>query len=165
MSDKSVNIVNNIKKSSPWIRVLFMLAFAALLYLVLIPVVAVFALAQALFSILGGDSNANLRYVAGVIELYISQIVKFLTYNTEEKPFPFSDLPEIDTDSIEQEKAQKADAPAASGAGKGNAASNTVIDEGLVVASKKTPAKKTASKKKGRGKIVKKEDAAKKPKE
>ncbi len=160
MSDEFIEIVDNIKKPSPWIRVLFMVAFATLLYMVLMPIVAVFAVAQALFSILAGDSNANLRYVSGALELYISQIVKFLTYNTEGKPFPFSDFPEIDVDSIDQENAQKADAPTASAGGKNNDANNTVTDEGVVVAKKKT-----AAKKKSRGKITAKEDAAKKPKQ
>ncbi len=166
MSDELEEIVDNIKKSSAWIRVLFMLVFAAALYFIILPLILVLSIAQALFSILTGDSNANLRYFSATLELYISQIINFLTYNSEEKPFPFSDFPEVEDGSPAKERTEQTNGRAGSrnnGSGdSGDDTTDKVASDKSTEAKKKPAVKKAASKKKPIKKTVAKKEAASK---
>ncbi len=105
MSDEFDDIVDNLREPSAWIRILFMVGFALLLYLVITPVMLVLGLAQALFAVLTGSDNEKLRILGGALVEYVHQILSFFTYNTNEKPFPFSDFPEMnfpDDDQISE---------------------------------------------------------------
>ena len=93
MSDDLDDIVENLREPSAWIRVLFMLGFTALLYLVLAPLVLVVTLAQALFSVFTGEDNDNLRNFSASLIAFVTQILKYLTFNSNRRPFPFSDFP------------------------------------------------------------------------
>lgn len=93
MAEELDQIVDNLKKPSAWLRVLFMLGFAILLYLVIAPVFIVLMVVQALFVLITGDSNENLRLLGAAIGQYVLQILLFISYNSETKPFPFSDFP------------------------------------------------------------------------
>lgn len=106
MSDQLDEMVDNIREPSAWIRGLFVVAFIVGLNVIILPIILVLSIVQILFSLCTGESNANLRYFAGTLELYISQIIRFLTYNSERKPFPFSDLPELDVETVENGKQQ-----------------------------------------------------------
>ncbi|OFE11474.1 hypothetical protein PHACT_13060 [Pseudohongiella acticola] len=97
MSDE---LVNNLKRTSAWLRVLFMLGFAVALYVVGV-VLLVLMLAQILFSLITGDDNSNLRRLGSALTLYVSQILAFLTYNSEEKPFPFAPFPLVTEDEVD----------------------------------------------------------------
>ena len=95
MSEEFEDIVDNLREPSVWIRILFMVGFALLLYLVITPVLLVLGLAQALFVLFTGEDNEKLRGLGGALAEYVHQILSFFTYNTNEKPFPFSDFPEM----------------------------------------------------------------------
>lgn len=117
MSDELLDIVDNIKQPSVWIRVLFMAVFVVASYILLLPLIVIISIAQALFVLITGKINENLRYFAATLELYVAQIIKFLMYLTELKPFPFSDLPEVEDtslsesgDSTEKKKSNATDA-------------------------------------------------------
>lgn len=86
MSDE---YVENLKKPSAWLRVLFMAGFVLALYVAGV-ILLVLMLAQILFSLITGEDNANLRRLGASLTLYVAQILQFLTYNREEKPFPFA---------------------------------------------------------------------------
>ena len=58
-------------------------------------VVAVVSCIQFLFAIITGQDEPKLRRMGLGISEYIKQGLMFLTYNTEEKPFPFADWPEV----------------------------------------------------------------------
>lgn len=103
MSDDLEEIVENIKKPSAWIRIIFVLLFAIALHVIFVPLMMILSIAQALFSVFTGDSNDNLKYVAASLELYIAQILKYISYNSEQKPFPFSSFPEVDEDLSDSE--------------------------------------------------------------
>jgi len=89
MSD---DIVDNLKEPSHWLRILFMLGFSVALYVVGM-VVLVLTLAQVLFSLLSGKDNPNLRSLGSSLSRYIFEILMFLTYNSEVRPFPFTPFP------------------------------------------------------------------------
>src|SRR5690554_2636714 len=81
---------SNLLSSRHWLRLVFMLLFAALLQIAGI-VMWVLVILQFLFSLISGQDNRNLRELGSSLSRYIYQTLKFLSYNSEEKPFPFSD--------------------------------------------------------------------------
>ncbi len=95
MSD---DIVENLKQPSQWLRIAFMLALAIALYVASV-VLTLLTLAQAVFSLLTGSDNQNLRALGRDLATYVKQILDFLTYNSELKPFPFSDYPGANDDA------------------------------------------------------------------
>lgn len=96
MSD---DIVENLKKSSQWLRIAFMLALGVALYVASV-VLTLLTIAQAVFSLLTGKDNENLRALGKDLSTYVHQILEFLTYNSELKPFPFSPYPGCEEVSI-----------------------------------------------------------------
>ena len=82
-----------------WLRLVFMLLFGIISgvagYIITAVVVINFV-----WGLVTGEGNDKLRDFGSSLSQYIYQILRFLTYNTEDKPFPFSDWPE----SEQQEK-------------------------------------------------------------
>lgn len=143
MSEDLDDIVENLREPSAWARIAFMLGFSIVLYMVIIPLTLLLTLAQALFSVFTGEDNDNLRNFGASLLAYISQVVRFLTFNSEARPFPFSDFPEWDG-AIEAEKEEKESnaKPAAADSSAGN--ESAAVDKPAV---KKTAKRKPASKK------------------
>ncbi|GGY71085.1 hypothetical protein GCM10011613_14560 [Cellvibrio zantedeschiae] len=88
-------IKSNLTSSKHWLRLIFMLIFAAVLQVASI-VMWILVIAQFIFSLITGVDNINLRRFGHSLSIYIFDTLKFLTYASEEKPFPFSDWPEPD---------------------------------------------------------------------
>ena len=130
MSEKLDNIIDNLKQSSVWVRIILMVAFAVVLYPVFL-VLLVLMIAQMLFVIITGESNANLRSLGVALSAYIFQIVQFMSYVTDTKPFPFSEFPKAENDDLNVSNEIKQDKK------------NTVINKKS--ATKKVAKKKTAS--------------------
>lgn len=147
MSEELDDIVDNLKEPSAWIRIVFMIAFATVLYVIIAPVILVLMVAQALFSVFNGSSNNNLRFLGAALNKYVYQILEFISYNSEEKPFPFSDFPQLESsDDGNGEPAAKA--PANSSKAQTEAEDNGSKTVKKKAASKKTAAKKSPAKKK-----------------
>tara|TARA_B110000858_G_scaffold198463_1_gene265315 strand:+ start:14690 stop:15130 length:441 start_codon:yes stop_codon:yes gene_type:complete len=108
MSDELEEFVENIKERSFWVRILCMVAFAVAVYIIIVPMILVLSIVQSVFTLLNGQTNANLKYFSATLALYVIQIIEFLTYLSEAKPFPFSDLPEVEDDSLQEESASTA---------------------------------------------------------
>ena len=85
---------SNLKSSKHWLRLVFMLIFAAILQVASI-VMWVLVIAQFIFSLVTGVDNLNLRRFGYSLSVYIFDTLKFLTYASEEKPFPFADWPQV----------------------------------------------------------------------
>ncbi len=98
MADDMDQIVDNLKQSSSWIRVLFMLGYAILLYVIIAPVIIVLMIVQALFVLITGTYNSKLKYFGAALAQYVQQIFLFISYNSELKPFPFADFPGFDAE-------------------------------------------------------------------
>ena len=153
MSDKLNEIVDNITQPSAWIRILLMTVFAVASYFILLPLILVLSIAQALFTLITGKGNANIRYFSSTLELYISQLFKFMTYLSEVKPYPFSDLPEVEDDSLQQESAPKKTSKKTDGAAKHEV---KVFAASTAVGKKKAATKKSAIKNVAKKKAPKK---------
>ena len=89
------HIKSNLTSSKHWLRLVFMLLFAAILHVASF-VMWVLVIAQFIYSLVTGEDNANLRKFGHSLSIYIFATLKFLTYASEEKPFPFADWPVVD---------------------------------------------------------------------
>jgi len=96
----SDDISENIRQRSQWVRIFFMLAFTVALYVTAV-VLLVLVIAQALFALLSGRDNLNLRRLGANLTAYVSEILAFLTYNSEHRPFPIGPFPWLDDDDME----------------------------------------------------------------
>lgn len=76
-----------------WLRFVFMVLFA-FVACVASYVVAVLIVIQFIFALVTGEGESRLRSFGGSLSTYLFQILQYLTYNSEEKPFPFKDWPE-----------------------------------------------------------------------
>jgi hypothetical protein len=79
--------------SATWLRGLFIILFAVIYGIaeVLLTAVVVFQFFATLFT---GETNARLRAFGLSLAAFIYQIVSFVTFNSDEKPFPFGPWPE-----------------------------------------------------------------------
>jgi len=75
-----------------WIRLLFMVLFAVVNYLVQI-VSWVIAVIQFIVTLVTGKPNQNLLSLAEGLSKFSLHILRYLMYATEEKPYPFSAWP------------------------------------------------------------------------
>ena len=95
-NQKGASMDNNLKEKllvkSKWMRGLFMLFFAIIKHFVsgLISLIALFQFIVDLFM---GKPNDKLLEFTKHLNTYLLQIANFLTYNSEEKPFPFINWP------------------------------------------------------------------------
>lgn len=86
-------IKSNLLSSKHWLRLVFMLLFAGLLQLAILVMWFVVTL-QFVFSLITGKDNSKLRDFGHGLSTFIYQSLQFLSYNSDEKPFPFNDWPE-----------------------------------------------------------------------
>jgi len=85
---------SNLLSATHWIRLVYMVLFALVLQVagtVMYFVVTV----QFVYSLVTGKNHEILRNFGGNLSTFIYQTLQFLSYNSEEKPFPFSDWPAI----------------------------------------------------------------------
>lgn len=75
-----------------WLRALFMVLLG-MLYSLAGTVLFVVAVLQFIFVLMGSAPNVRLLAFGRSLGSYVQQLVNFQTFNTEEKPFPFSDWP------------------------------------------------------------------------
>ena len=91
MTDRKTHLTN----PATWIRLGFMLVFTLLLMAgsLIISIIVVMQFALVLVT---GSDNENLRNLGQGLGKWIYQAFMFLTFNSEEKPFPFDEWPTID---------------------------------------------------------------------
>lgn len=82
----------SLTESKSWLRGLYMLLFAVI-YWVAETVLAAVAIIQFIFLLIAHGPNERLRDFGDDLSVYFYQIVSFLTFNTEDKPFPFEPWP------------------------------------------------------------------------
>lgn len=83
-------INDNLKKLSTWKRIFFMAIFAVIIGLVRLLLWTV-VLLQIASTLLTGQVNANILKFGRHLSAYVYHILVFLTYNSDNLPFPFSD--------------------------------------------------------------------------
>jgi hypothetical protein len=88
----------NLSKRSTWLRGLYMLLFWLIYNVAEIVMIAV-ALFQFVVTLFTGKANLRVLEFGQSLSIYIYQVWRFLTFNSEELPFPFAAWP---TNSMHQ---------------------------------------------------------------
>lgn len=83
----------NESKDHAVIRVLYVILFYVIYGLTDV-VFALIAIVQTVLNLFGGGPSMTLKLFGASLGLYVKQIADYLSYASEEKPFPFSDWPE-----------------------------------------------------------------------
>jgi hypothetical protein len=86
--EESKSIKSNVKSRSTWLRLLFVLVVIGLYWVCAVVVGAVVTL-QCFWLLITGESNEKLRRLGQKLATYIYQAIRYLTFDTEERPFPF----------------------------------------------------------------------------
>jgi len=108
-TEQKNEIGQNIKSERQWLRALFMVLYWILFQLLQFATGAV-AIVQWLFVLITGKRNDNLLAFGDSLAQCVEQIVAYLTYNSEDKPFPCSEWPKareaepLITDEVTGEK-------------------------------------------------------------
>lgn len=76
-----------------WIRLLFMVLFAIVVYFIAIPLVWLIGAFQFFYTLFTNTALKTLEPFSDGLSQYIHQIMSFIIYVTEQKPFPFSSWP------------------------------------------------------------------------
>ena len=88
-------LLKNLTSEHFWIRLFFMLVYLILVEIA-VPVLTLFIIVQFIYRLFVGECQADLFRFSSSLTKFVLQAYRFLTYQTEVKPFPFSDWPEAD---------------------------------------------------------------------
>ena len=87
-SEKPSDLEQNLRARSTWLRLVFMIVIA-ICHEVARLVGGVIVLLQFLHVLFTGKPNARLLDTGLSLAQYVYQVVEYLTFNTEVRPFPF----------------------------------------------------------------------------
>lgn len=93
--NKETSLKSRLLSAEQWLRFMFMALFAAIAC-VAAYVLFILVVVQFLFALFTGKDDNRLRGFGYSLAEYFFQIFSFLTYNTNNKPYPFSDWPAVD---------------------------------------------------------------------
>lgn len=88
-------VKRNILSGNQWLRMLFMVGYLLASWVLTLVLLATI-LVQTVIILITGETNTNLRRFGILCGVFMHQIIHFLVYGSDEKPFPFSEFPDID---------------------------------------------------------------------
>ena len=93
----SSDVKGNVLNADVWLRVIFIILFWILLTLIgwVLGAVVIVQFVIVLFS---GERNEQLSSFGSRLGAYLKQIVDFMCFTSDEKPFPFSEFPDDNSD-------------------------------------------------------------------
>lgn len=88
----AVGVKENATSAAVWMRGLYIIVFGVILYFVfgLVWLLVIFQFLTKLFT---GGLNQQLRRFAAPLSRYVSQMLNYITFQSDERPFPFSPWP------------------------------------------------------------------------
>lgn len=86
------DLKKNVKDKDTWLRFVYLVMFGVVFYLcsMLAFACSVFQFLAKLFS---GSSFEGLSEFGDSLATYLSQVIRYMTFASDEKPFPFAPLP------------------------------------------------------------------------
>lgn len=81
---------NNFLNPDFWLKLVFILVFFFALYLLFFPILIIIVIIQFGSVLITGKDNEDMRKLSATFGNYILHIILYLTYNREDRPFPFS---------------------------------------------------------------------------
>lgn len=88
------DLKQNLSKSSIWTRLLYMLLFV-IFYSVAEVVITAVVIFQFVVVLVTDGPNTRLLSFGQSLSRYVYQVMRFLTFNSEQHPFPFGGWPEV----------------------------------------------------------------------
>lgn len=86
------NIKENLKETATWLRAIYMLLFA-IVYSIAEIIIVVVIFFQFLSVLITSNKNEKLLTLGQSLSTYIYQIMVYLTFNSEARPYPIADWP------------------------------------------------------------------------
>ena len=84
----SSELEKNVKQKSTWVRLFFMIVLAVLYGLSRVVIGAVVVI-QFFYVLLTGETKEQLKSFGHSLAIYSYEVIDYLTFNTDDKPFPF----------------------------------------------------------------------------
>ena len=97
-----MDIKDNAKNTDTWLRGLFILVFGVVFYF-LYGLIWLLVIFQFITKVITGELNSNLEQLSTKMTSYAMQILNYITYQSEDRPFPFSPFPEGDVEALSPE--------------------------------------------------------------
>ncbi len=91
----SSELKQNLTRGETWIRMLYVVLFAAIYTVAEVVLVAV-VVVQFGFVLISGKRNPNLLQFGGRLSRYMYDLLLYFTFRSDAKPFPFDDWPAAD---------------------------------------------------------------------
>ena len=91
----SNDLKQNLTRAGTWIRVLYVILFAAIYTVAEIVLVAV-VVVQFGFVLISGKRNPNLLQFGARLSRYMYDVLRYFAFSSDAKPFPFDDWPAAD---------------------------------------------------------------------
>ena len=107
--------MNEIKKEellkpSKWIRLLFMVVYSLIIEIIALPLILILIFLQFLFHLIAGSPNNQIKNITNWLIGFLTESFEYLTYKTEQKPFPFDQDDEVEgNDDIKEVVAESSD--------------------------------------------------------
>jgi hypothetical protein len=85
-------VQENVKNVDTWLRGLFIVIFGIIFY-ALVTIIWLLVIFQFVTAVVSGSPNANLKDFSESLSKYAYQVLRYMTFGTEERPWPFSPWP------------------------------------------------------------------------
>jgi hypothetical protein len=131
-----------------WIRLVLMILFSAIAYIAA-PIIVLIAVVQFLIALFTGRGQSNLRALGGSVGRYVGQIVSFLTFHSDARPYPWGKWPTVrveDPASASSARAAREASAMPETAGTGTATGSTSRKSAPKRAARKTTRRPTTKK-------------------
>ena len=91
-----MSVKEHAKNVDTWVRGLFILIFGIIFYF-LYGIIWLLVVFQFITKVVTGELNKNLENFSGSLTEYAMQILMYITYQSEHRPFPFNPWPSTST--------------------------------------------------------------------
>lgn len=91
--EKAGKLEDHVQSRETWLRLFYMLVLGCCFGIAEAVGIAV-VLFQFFCVLFSGERNANLLRFGANLSLYLYQVARYMTYSTEDRPFPFAPWPE-----------------------------------------------------------------------
>ncbi|MDR3425784.1 MAG: DUF4389 domain-containing protein [Alphaproteobacteria bacterium] len=86
------DLKKHVKDKDTWLRFIYLVVFGVAFYLSILLTFAA-SIFQFLAKLFGGSAFAGLSEFGGNLATYQGQVTRYLTFASDEKPFPFAPFP------------------------------------------------------------------------
>lgn len=102
----SLNVEQHIKKPSTWKRGLYIL-FYSICYQLAAAILFFIILFQFVLKLLSGDTHAELRQLSRRLATYLYQLIQFMSFNSNDKPYPYGEWPDDESNVVAKTPKEK----------------------------------------------------------